>query len=400
MKLFRVGIVTVLLPLQVACGLEDDGAPSDRASEVIRLAPATVIGRIEGDPDYLFGDVTALAVDAQDRVVVGDRIGATVRAYDPDGGFLGEIAHEGEGPGEIQGWPAHLEFGPDGRLYVRDALQVIVFAPRAPGGLADSLVATWRASGYGNLTGDRSRVTDDGAYFYPEGAIRPGEPRIFYYVMRGGEMTADTLDVPPYAGLGATLTAFYAVGQGSGRMVDGLNRVPFAPEASWHVTRRGTLLSTDGETPQLLETNLDGDTVRVIPLAHARRSPVSDAERADSLAALEARIDSLPVPLDDVMNLGEGVAERRLPAALPLVLRVHLAEDESIWLERWPPAGGRTRLFDALDGDGRYLRSVELQAAWAREPIPYFGERSAVGAIVDAETGVQRVVRFELPDGN
>jgi hypothetical protein len=83
------------------------------------LAPAVVIGDVEGDAAYTFGDIRSVAVDDDDRVYVGDRIGATVRVHSAQGEFIEQVAKAGQGPGEIQGWPADLTFGPAGELYVK-----------------------------------------------------------------------------------------------------------------------------------------------------------------------------------------------------------------------------------------------------------------------------------------
>lgn len=248
----------------------------------------------------------------------------SVRAYSPTGDFLGEVAREGQGPGEIYGWPADLTFGPDGSLYIRDGSRVTVLAPSTPGEVADSLAGTWTVPGYGNLTSDRSRMARDGAYYYPDGSFRTGErPRFYHSLFRGGEITSDTLPVPDHDGMSARRPAFYRVGPGGGRLLDGLSRVPFAPVPTWDVTLEGALLSADGRQNRLVETDLAGDTLRVLPLGPDDGRPIPAGERADSLDALEERIDSLPVPLDEVVNLGEDVRPVDSPMSFPQVVGVH-----------------------------------------------------------------------------
>jgi hypothetical protein len=362
------------------------------------LDPSVVIGLDEGDPDYLFGDVRSVAVDDAGVVYVGDRIGASVRAYSPAGAFLGEVARDGEGPGEISGWPADLTFGSDGKLYVRDGSRVTIFAPSGDGEVADALADLWRMPTYGNLTYDRSRVGDDGTYYYPDGAVRPGDrPRFYYQMFRDGETTGDTLEVPFHPGMGGQRTAFYAVGESGGRMLDGFSRVPFAAVPSWEITLAGTVLSASGGNADLLETTAGGETLRLLHLPGDEERPIPAAERADSLAALEARIDSLPVHLDKVVNLGEGVAERRLPDTLPRVLAVRMDMSGRIWVERCPPEGfGDTRAYDVYDALGLHLAAVRLGAPLLSEPPPFFGRTSLVGVVRAPETGVHRVVVFAI----
>ncbi len=142
--------------------------------------------------------------------------------------------------------------------------------------------------------------------------------------------------VPYYAGMEAQRTAFDLIGQSNGRIVEGLSHMPFAAVPTWDVSGRGTVLSTDGDSGDLLESTFGGDTVGVLALASSPRRPIPPAERADSLKALEARIDSLPVPLDEVVNLGRGVADRHLPEFLPTTVSLRVATGGLIWVERWP----------------------------------------------------------------
>lgn len=388
-------VVTLLAVLACAGEVPAPQGPP----EPVELQPDLTIGLIEGDSAYLFGDIRSLAVDAEGRVYVGDRIGATIRAYDADGTFLKRIARSGGGPGEIYFVPADMTLSPEGGIHVRDASRVTVFAPPSPGALADSVTAVWPAAGYGNITSARSRVTRDGAYYYPGGRTARGEaPRYFYYVMRAGELTGDTLDVPSHEGMEARSVALARLGETDALMLNGLSHMPFAAVPVWDATLDGTVLSTDGRTYAILETDLSGDTIRTFlgPTRTAR--PVPAAERADSATALDARIDSLPIPLADVDRLGAGIRERRWPASLPALIGIHVATDGAVWVELWPLEGrGDTRLFDVFGANGRFQRRVLLNAPLRRDPPPFFGASHIAGVVMDPATGVQRVVRFRVP---
>lgn len=394
--------ILILSPLAICLailGCEDRTVVADETDrDPVVLAPDLLIGQTEGDPEYLFGDVWAVAVDDEGRVYVGDRIGATIRAYDASGQYLGRIAREGEGPGEIVGWPADLLPGRDGSLTVRDAQRITVFAPREPGGLPDSVAAIWRLPGYGNLSATRSRVAESGEYLYPHYLLRDDElPRFFYLPVRDGNATGDTLEVPAYASLAGRRRASYRVSQSSGRLLDGLSHVPFAPLATWDATRGGTILSSDGADCRLIETDMTGDTVRVIAPPEVAPRLIPPSERDDSLRALSARIDTLPVPIDEVRGLGEGVAQRRLPPSLPCIVGIHVATDGSIWVERWPDEGqGQSRFYDVLDGDGKVRGHLALQAPLVKDPPPFFSSRYLVGVVADSITGVERIALFSL----
>lgn len=391
-------IAMLTVGFAIACEPADD-LSTGQSQPTHTIDPDFSIGLVEGDSAYLFGDIVSVAVDAAGRVYVGDRIGATVRVYDDTGRYVDRIAREGEGPGEIYGWPADITTGPGDRIYVRDGQRITTFAPTKPGGIADSVVATWRLPGYGNLSSTRSRVGTSGEYFYPGTRFRNDEPpRFFYLLFREGSPTGDTLNVPAYPGLTGQRRAFYRINAGSGRLLDGLSHVPFAAVPVWDVTDRGTVLSSTGRRDTLIETGIGNDTVRVIAGPTTGVIDVPTAEHADSTRALDARLDSLPVPIDEVIGLGDGVRERRLPTTLPAIIGIHIGTDGSIWIERWPTEGqSQSRFYDVLDSDGRPRARVVLQAALMRDPPPFFGTSFIAGIVRDADTGVQRVVRFSIP---
>jgi len=307
------------------------------------------------------------------------------------------LARQGEGPGEISGWPADLTFDADGKLYVRDGTRITVFAPRTPAGLPDSVAAVWPLPGWGNLASTRSRPSGSGDYYYPAELHRGNQPpRYFYLPFRGGTPTGDTLEVPSYSGITHRQDAMIPVGANA-RTVEGLSHVPFAAVPSWDVTFAGSLLSSDGSEYALVETALNGDTLRTIHGPASAPRTIPPQERADSARALESRLDALPVPVDQVMHLGPGVRERQLPHTLPSVVGINVAVDGSVWVEQWPPEGrGDSRFYDVLDPDGKLQRRIVLEASLVQDPPPFFRSQYVVGVIRDPDTGVERVVRFAI----
>lgn len=396
-----VVIGALCVGISTACGPVDRRPTSGTgaAADTLYVEPTFTVGLEDGDPDYLFGAVTAVAADSEGRVYVGDRIGATVRAYDVSGTFLSQLAREGEGPGEIYGWPADLTTDSDGRLWVRDGKRITVFERRTPTGLPDSVAFIWPLPGYGNLGSTRSMPLGDGRYLYPNYLFRFDEhPRYFYLPFVAGSTSGDTLEVPAYPGLTGLRSASYRMSASGGRMLRGLSHVPFAPLPSWAVTRAGTLLSTDGSAYRILETGLAGDTIRWIDGPTDALRPVPPAELRDSTRALTTRLDTLPVPIDDVIGLGDGVREARLPETLPPIIGLFISTDGSILAERWPAEGrSGSRFYDVLDAAGRLQHTVVLNAAIERDPPPFFGTGIVVGVLRDQETGVERVVVFGIP---
>lgn len=372
-----------------------EAPPAGCPADTVRARERLRIGRMEGAEEHLFGDVTSVAADTDGRIYVADRIGSNVRAFGPDGGFLAWIATEGEGPGEVR-WPTDLLFGPDGELYVRDRHRVTVLVPSGPGSPADSVVNTWPAPPFATARTERSRLDGEGRYLYPDELHpRVGPSRYFYLAQsRTGEVE-DTLPVPAYEGLVRSRRARYWVSASTGRMVEGLSAAPFEPKPTWSLTPRSTVLGGAGGDYVLVETDGRGDTVRRIGTPGAGRRQVPEGERRDSLDALEARIDSLPVPLSDVEGVSRAVRRREPPRSLPAYTDVWVDGAGRAWVRRWPPAGGAGRTyFDVLGPEGTCLGVVVLPEDVASRPPPFFGPDGILGVVEDPVTEVERVVAF------
>ena len=345
--------------------------------------------------EYIFGDVTSVAADVHGRIYVADRLGSSVRLFEADGEFTAWIGREGEGPGEFI-WPVDILPAADGRLFVRGQ-RITIFAASASSPYPDAVVETWRIPPYANSESWRARLVD-GIYHYPHYQLWIDGPSEYFYMKYGPEgLTPDTVHVPDRAGLSSQRTAYYRVGQRGGRMVHGLNRAPFAPRADWDMTGRGTIIVGDGETYRLREFAQNGEPLRMIDGPVVERRPVPPAERRDSIRALEARIDSLPVPLEEVLHVAPEILSGEIPEMLPASISIHVGASDRIWVERWPPEGMATsRYYDVLDYDGRYAGTVVAPVPLLADPPPFFGEDLIVGVVSDPATEVHSVVALSF----
>ncbi len=384
-----------------AAGTDRSGEAADWDDARIAEVVAT-IGLAEGPPEYLFGDIRSVAADRTGRIYVADRMGSTVRVYDPDGTFLRHLGREGRGPGEYR-WPGDLTFGPDGRLYVRDSNRITILAATSPGAIPDSVVGTWPIPGLANyLSSRRSRVDSAGRYYYP--ASRGGPLRYFYLVFESGGHRGDTVHVPPYRTLAATRPAVYIYpGSSDGLIFDGLAHAPFEPVADWDITPRRTVIGGDGVSQTILETNATADSIGALAVVRRGLRPVPPIERDDSARAFQARVDSLPVRVSELQNISDAVRAGELPNLLPAWRSVHVAVDARIWVERWPLEGeADKRFFDVFAPDGSYRGSVVLPAPLLRDPPPYFTDEAVYGLVANPVTEVHQVVKltFDLDAGS
>jgi hypothetical protein len=179
-------------------------------------------------------------------------------------------------------------------------------------------------------------------------------------------------------------------------VVSGLNTVPFHPWPQWSILPGGTLLSGAASSPELIETDAMARPLRHLQLPPARNA-IPPAERAESLAALKRRLDSLPVPLTQVRGMSPEVRDRHLPETYP-ALRGLLVVNREIWALRWSPPNLRgSTLIDVLAIDGRFLRTVVIPAACQATPLPAMAGRTFACVVVDDETGAQGVAIGRLP---
>ena len=384
-----------LLGGAVGCGVAEQAPAGDVASEAVVGNIHVRIGDVEGPAEYTFGDITSVTADAAGRIYVADRIGSSIRVFDTEGRFLTWLGREGEGPGEYQ-WPNDLTFDPLGRLWIRDANRITVLAPGHDSEVPDSVVTTYRLPGYGNLDSRRARA-DGQVYYSPAYLFTRGEPeRYFYLPFDTAGFRGDTIPVPAMPTLGGTRSAYYMLTAGSGRMVDGLNRAPFEPSGSWDVTADGHVLSTTGLEYRVVETDRRGDTARVWSGRDGRRL-VPPAERADSMAALQQRLDSLPVPIARVQGVSDWIRRGALPDSLPATTALHATGDGKIWVGRWPQAGaGERTVFDVFSHVGEFERTVVIPASLLTAPPPYLSDRIILGIIKDRVTDVQSVLVVTL----
>lgn len=342
------------------------------------------------------GDVSGVAVDAGGNVYVSDFLTARIWIFGPDGGLRASMGGKGEGPGEFEA-PTGPAVGPDGRLYVRDVYRVSVFGPDSVSGLLTRIEDTFEGPVYADWTSRRAtRFDENGALLYPGKRWRDdgtAAPYVIRFTPAG--VPTDTLWVPDHA-TAPQVTAWVRTGPGGGRMLRGLSHVPFAPLPAWDVTAAGTVISGDGLSYDLVETDHQGE---VVARFHRALEPddIPADERRDSVAALRARLDSVPVALDRVEGLTEEVRSLAVPERYPAYMAVYVGRDGDVWVRRWPVGGGNRTVFDVFARDGDYRHTVLLPRAIRVEPTPVLSSTGVVGVMTHPLTDESIIVRFGDP---
>lgn len=364
-----------------------------QSPDTIRMALHWEVSEGVHDTADSLGQLSGIAVDRAGVVYVSDAADARIWIFDANGRSLRALGRKGEGPGEFQS-PTGIAIGPDGRLYVRDLTHVSRFAADPATQRLTRYVDAFRGPFMSDWTSTlATRFDANGGLYYPAFNVMGREVRTgwFYRFDREGALQ-DSLEVPAFPGAPAS-TASVRLSASGGRMLRGLNHVPFAPLPSWDVTPRGTLLTADGRSYLVRETDASGRLVR-----EYRRSvtpvPIPAAERRDSTAAIRARLDSVTVPWSQVWGVPDDVRAVRVPEHYPPLMRVVAGADGRVWVRRWIADGASRTVFDVFDPDGRWRAVVELPRQISTAVTPVLSLDGVAAIAVDPETGAHQVLRF------
>lgn len=387
-------------PVALSCGQSDPRAATARSAQEGRTQRAIETARIgDGErTEYSFGAITGLAIDEAGHLYVADAQARLITVFDPRGALLATFGRRGNGPGEFQ-HPTSLGIAADGDLWVSDMERVQRFRPTRTGGPATQYAAVVGSVTYHDWTSTRPGTIDRDGYFHvPRSFTRTstGRPEVVQTIVRlaANGKSVDTLAVPSYENTPA-LSASYMVSARSGRMLHGLNHVPFAAVPVWTSSPAGTIISGNARRYELVETDAAGKVLRrfsrpFIPVT------IDRAERRDSLRALGARFDSIAVPLSQVQGMPDDVRDQRLPTHYPPYRELSVARDGALWVRRWTTRTERgTSKYDVFSPEARFLGTVVLPAELTGAPAIVIARDWIAGVSVDPETGLQSVVRFE-----
>jgi len=78
-----------------------------------------VIGKAQGEEEYMFSHLRSIAVDVEGNIYTSDDSGMPLKVYDKNGQFLRSISRKGQGPGEI-GASYTIQITSDNELLVYD----------------------------------------------------------------------------------------------------------------------------------------------------------------------------------------------------------------------------------------------------------------------------------------
>lgn len=393
----------LLVPLILGCADGSSPAGESRSDTVVvhseapRFAeppewvPTAVYGEFDGVPELEFTAIRGFDVGPTGEVVLYDQ-DKGIKRIGRDGRFLGMVAREGQGPGEVR-FVRNLAVEEDGSVVAVDLgnARVARFGPegefwsiRRPNGLP-------RYGEDGLVAGPGDEVWLGFHPPFPQEGTVPF-PRPAYLRLGGEEGWVDTVFVPARYGEACPLRS--AASWRSGYWED--KREPFNPKVKW---ARGA----DGRVAFGCPASYEFDVVhpdgRVLRVSRAWEPVVVEDEVRDFFA-----------------TAGVGPVDETKPA----YARILLPDDGRIWV--WPEQPSQSQelseeqrqrwgmdrfwivptrgSFDVFEPDGTWLAQVPLPAgvAYSGYPTtpPVMIRGDSLWAVTRDELGVNYVTRFEL----
>lgn len=361
------------------------------------LEPEVTIGVLEGDEEYMFGQLRGLAVGSEGRIFALDGQIPAVRVYGPDGSYERTLGRSGGGPGEF-GRPDGLLMLSDGRLVVRDVgnARLQVFGPDL------EPTETWPVISGSFSTSTQPSLGRGDTILTPVVDTREDIQnwRTGLQRVTPDGTIVDTLMVPDVDYEAPTLEARREGPDGSSVSI---NSVPFSPGEYWAWHPDGFFLHgvSDAYGFSLLRADAPLRIERVVePVA------VSGGEKSSAEAATTRNMRNT----DPSWRWnGPGI-----PDAKPHFSRLYTGTDGRIWvqvprpgievenLDHDPSVPGSTPTvwrqpvaFDVFESDGTFLGTVTAPEGFSTNPTPIFdGDR--VWSVTRDDLGVQRIVRWRV----
>ncbi len=370
--------------------------------------PSLVIGRMEGDARYLFGEVAGAVVLRDGRIAVLDGQSALIRVYSPRGVHIEDWGGQGEGPGEFVYPQKVFPYRGDSILVAEFVARgLTVFDDRGRFGrsmvpeMRLSFATEWRKR---MEEGDRSVVPAESCcrLWGPlaNGAFLLSYPEMIPETGTGTKRGTVTAAIIPDSG-GAARNA----GDFKGRprryeVLGGGSRtgLQFPPWFNMVAAADG-YLATEGDSYSISAFDASGRLVRIIRLAREPR-PVTDEVKSAHRRQLSERILAPGAAIEGGSPgaVLERMLSRPYPSHLPTFFGLHVDPEGNIWAGQHPYGVGdegqaidRNGFF-VFGRDGRHLGVVELPR---RISVFQIGADFVLGSVRD-DLGVQYVYLYRI----
>ncbi|MGH7480976.1 MAG: 6-bladed beta-propeller [Longimicrobiales bacterium] len=321
------------------------GAPN--GGFVATLTPEVTIGMFSGPDEYIFGQVTSIAVGPDGSIYAYDAQVPALRKFASDGTYVATFGRQGNGPGEYE-QATGLAVAPDGRVFLHDPrnVRVNVYSPEG-----ESLA---------HIRVPSSLFTSNTLLFGTEGDIyakallgeiesgRPWPIGFIHYDSTGALL--DSIPPPDIPGPPPPLMT------AEGEMVRAQLAVPFHPRPEWTFTPLGYFVTGTGERYEVTVHRPD----RPLRIERELSPAAVDPEEAEQhRARIERRL------LD--VQPGWRWDGPDVPSMKPYFKGLYTGLDGRIWVYRYVQAEPVVRDSVTLAAD----TTGELSPRYWREPIVF-----------------------------
>jgi hypothetical protein len=382
------------------------GASADAGART--LVEQVRIGKLDGPPEYTFGNVTALALAHDGGVVVADQESHVIRQYDSAGVHVRSFGGKGSGPGEFDAVNGMVTL-PDGRIALWDPIngRVNVYSPNGES------IDTW-----GFATGDyrsmgRNMVFADSAgntylkfaHSLPASmpstnGMPPRREALFRHDRTG--VLRDTIPVPVWADQPPQMTTTTVR---EGRVVGSSTYyVRWRPTLVWTWSPLGRFVAGRADRYAIDQLGPNGKVIRIErDIPQVKLDPEERAQEEESLTRNIRRNSP------DWKWTGPPI-----PTVKPYFDQIYCGLDGRIWVsvsqpservanvtttppapDQPPPPKWRWRspvIYDVFEPDGRYLGHVRMPPRTTLRAMQ--GDR--VWAVVRDSLDVEYVTRFRI----
>jgi hypothetical protein len=312
-----------------------------------------VIGAVDGDPNYLFGNITGICVGTDRRIYVLDQAATIkIRVYSPEGVFLNAFAQVGSGPGEMGDRVGPCLMAPGDTLLIPD-------------------MGNLRVNKYGSDGSSVGNVLLDLRMGFPLGWDVDTDSRILQLLRPLGnrDPAANGVDLVVALGNDGVVTDTLVElpsGRTNVRIAPRASTIRFfALEPSWGTTTDGRILHGTNDRYRIGITDGSGNLVRVITKAYEPQA-ITETDRAviTNLLAEGWRSSGLQAAL-----IEQELNTLQFAEFYPAYHRLLSGPRGSIWAQKV------TGLDSLSAQDRNILGDVRALPGLIRNPLLLFGAR-------------------------